>query len=430
MFFTGKKIYEERLYKFYEYSLSCCILFLALWLRKSLLPFKSYDMGNFYLPWYNFILSHGGFHALKFNFADLNVPYLYLIVIATHFPFTAITNIKLISIAFDVVLAGFTFLIVREKYRQTFVPFLAACIILFLPSIFINSSFWGECDSSYAALSLGAIYFLSSRRYFWSFVFLGLAISVKLQAIFVFPVLLIVFLSGEVPFLYFFIIPTVYLTLLIPALIAGRGFIDLLLIYVSQPDTYHCLTMNAPNVYQWLRPGCYFNQQLKQGGIIFTLALVLILSLVVLHNRRKLTSVRIIRLSFLFSLLLPFFLPIMHDRYFYLADVLSIAYSFYVPKRFYLAIITPLTSFLSYMPFLFGNPTIELRYVAFAPLLVTVVVVWDLIVDLFLPEIPIQATDHGVNFTSQLVCLATVDEELTDKVDAKANPVPTTQQNS
>ena len=429
MFFTGKKIYEERLYKFYEYSLIFCILFLALWLRKSLLPFTTYDMGTFYLPWYNFILSHGGFHALKFNFADLNVPYLYLIVIATHFPFTAITNIKLISIAFDVVLAGFTFLIVREKYGQTFVPFLAACIILFLPSIFLNSSFWGECDSSYAALSLGAIYFLSSRRYFWSFVFWGLAISVKLQAIFVFPVLLIVFLSGEVSFLYFFIIPAVYLTLLIPALIAGRGFIDLLLIYVSQSDIYPCLTMNAPNMYQWLRSGCFFNQQLKQGGIILTLALVLILSLVVLHSRKKMTSVRIIRLSFLFSLLLPFFLPFMHDRYFYLADVLSIAYAFYVPKRFYLAIITPLTSFLSYMPFLFGNPIIKLSYVAFAPLLVIVVVIWDLIVDLYLTEIPIQATDHGVKFTGQSERPVTVDEELTDKVDAKANAVPTTQYN-
>ena len=82
------------------------------------------------------------------------------------------------------------------------------------------------------------------------------------------------------------------------------------------------------------------------------------------------------------------------------------------------------------MPFLFGNPTIELRYVAFAPLLVIVVVVWDLIVDLYLTEIPIQATDHGVKFTGQSERPVTVDEELTDKVDAKANPVPTTQQNS
>ena len=107
MFFTRKKDYKEWLPKFYEYGLIACILFLALWLRKSLLPFISGDMVNFYLPWYNFILSHGGSHAFKFDFAVLNVPYLYLYAIATHFPFSAPTNIKLLSIAFDMVLAGF-----------------------------------------------------------------------------------------------------------------------------------------------------------------------------------------------------------------------------------------------------------------------------------------------------------------------------------
>src|SRR5437660_4954842 len=401
MFFAGKKIAGDQLHTFYKYGLIFCILFLALWLRKSLLPWVSVDMTTFYLPWYNFILSHGGFYALKFNFADLNVPYLYLIVIATHLPFSAITNLKLISIAFDIVLAGFTFLIVREKYGQTLVPFLAACAMLFLPSIFINSSFWGETDSGYVSLSLGAIYFLSSKRYFWSFVFWGLAISVKLQAIFVFPVLLIVLLSGEVPLLYFLLIPAVYLILLIPALIAGRGFTDLLFIYVPQSNVYHCLTMNAPNVYQWLRPGCYSNQQVKQGGIILTVALVLLVSLLVMHSRKKLTPVRIIRLAFLFSLLLPFLLPVIHERYFYLADVLSIVYAFYVPRRFYLAIITELASFLSYMPFLFGNPTIPLPYVAFGPLFVITVVAWDLIVDLYARATIIQTTDHRANSPSQ-----------------------------
>ncbi|HZO71543.1 MAG TPA: hypothetical protein VFB60_05030 [Ktedonobacteraceae bacterium] len=422
MFFAEKKISEERLHTFYKYGLIGCILFLALWLRKSLLPWVSVDMTTFYLPWYNFILSHGGFSALKFNFADLNVPYLYLIVIATHLPFSAITNLKLISIMFDMVLAGFTFLIVRKAYGPTLVPFLAACVVLFLPSIFINSSFWGETDSSYVSLSLGAIYFLLSKRYFWSFVFWGLAISVKLQAIFVFPVLLIVLLSGEVPLLYFLIIPAVYLILLIPALIAGRGFTDLLFIYVSQSNIYHCLTMNAPNVYQWLRPGCYFNQQLKQGGIILTVALVLIVSLVVLYSRKKLTPVRIIRLSFLFSLLLPFFLPTMHERYFYLADVFSIVYAFYMPRRFYLAMITQLTSFLSYMPFLFGNPTIPLPYVAFGPLFVVAIVVWDLIVDLYWRETVSQPTDPGANLPGRSERPATVDDEAADKIKARTNP--------
>lgn len=422
MFFAKKKIAGEQLQTFYQYSLVFCMLFLALWLRKSLLPWISIDMTTFYLPWYNFILSHGGFHALKFNFADLNVPYLYLIVIATHFPFSAVTNLKLISVTFDLVLAGFTFLFVRKAYGRTFVPFLAACVMLFLPSIFLNSSFWGETDSGYVSLSLGAIYFLSSKRYFWSFVFWGLAISVKLQAIFVFPVLLVVLLSGEVPLLYFLIIPAVYLILLIPALIAGRSFIDLLFIYASQSNIYHCLTMNAPNVYQWLGQGCYFNQQVEQGGIILTVALVLLVSLVVLHSRKKLTPVRIIRLAFLFSLLLPFLLPLMHERYFYPAGVLSIVYAFYVPRRFYLAIITELTSFLSYMPFLFGNPTIPLPYVAFGPLFVITVVAWDLIVDLYSRATITQTTDHATDTPSQSERPAAVDDELSDKIKARMNP--------
>ncbi len=421
MFFAEKKISEAQLHTFYKYGLIFCILLLALWLRKSLLPWVSVDMTTFYLPWYNFILSHGGFAALKFNFADLNVPYLYLIVIATHLPFSAITNLKLISIMFDMVLAGFTFLIVRKAYGQSLVPLLAACAVLFLPSIFINSSFWGETDSSYVALSLGAIYFLSSKRYFWSFVFWGLAISVKLQAIFVFPVLLMVLLSGEVPLLYFLIIPAVYLILLIPALIAGRGFVDLLFIYVSQSNIYHCLTMNAHNVYQWLSSGCYFNQQVKQGGIIFTVALVLIVSLVVLHSRKKLTPVRIIRLSFLFSLLLPFLLPTMHERYFYLADVLSVVYAFYMPRRFYLAMITQLTSFLSYMPFLFGNSPIPLPYVAFAPLFVIAMVAWDLIIDLYLRATLLQPPDQSADLPALSEHPVAVDDEATDKVKARMN---------
>lgn len=418
MFLIREKDHKEWLPKFYEYGLVACLLFAALWLRKSLLPFISGDMDNFYLPWYNFILSHGTLHAFKFNFSIINVPYLYLYAIATHFPFSAPTNIKLLSIAFDMVLAVFMYLIVREKYARTFAPFLAVCIILFLPTVFLNSSLWGESDSSYVAICLGAIYFLMRRRYFWSFVFWGLAISIKLQAVFVFPVLLTVFLSGEVPLLYFLLIPAVYLTTLIPAIIAGRSFIDLLLIYPSQASI-QCLTMNAPNMYQWFGQGCYYVEQIKQGGIIFTFALVLIVSLIVLRSRQKLTPVRIIRLSLLFSLLLPFFLPMMHERYFYLADVLSIVYAFYVPKRFYVAIIVELTSLLSYMPFLFGGPSvfhapsIPLPYVAFAPLLVIIIVARDLIMDLYV--LKHQITDPQGHFTGQSELPAPEDEEFVGK---------------
>jgi Gpi18-like mannosyltransferase len=48
----------------------------------------------------------------------------------------------------------------------------------------------------------------------------------------------------------------------------------------------------------------------------------------------------------------PFFLPRMHERYFYLADVISLLYAFYNPRRWYLPVLIILASTLSYMPYL------------------------------------------------------------------------------
>jgi hypothetical protein len=43
----------------------------------------------------------------------------------------------------------------------------------------------------------------------------------------------------------------------------------------------------------------------------------------------------------------------MHERYFYLADVLSVVLAFYRPRLWYLPLIVQASSFLSYVPFLF-----------------------------------------------------------------------------
>lgn len=48
----------------------------------------------------------------------------------------------------------------------------------------------------------------------------------------------------------------------------------------------------------------------------------------------------------------PYFLPHMHERYFYLADMLSVIYGFYVPRHWYIPIIVVLSSFISYSAFL------------------------------------------------------------------------------
>src|SRR5205814_981863 len=52
-------------------------------------------------------------------------------------------------------------------------------------------------------------------------------------------------------------------------------------------------------------------------------------------------------------LLLPYFLPGMHERYFYAADVFSLIYVFYRPQRWWAACLIQLASAFTYLPYLF-----------------------------------------------------------------------------
>jgi Gpi18-like mannosyltransferase len=84
-----------------------------------------------------------------------------------------------------------------------------------------------------------------------------------------------------------------------------------------------------------------------------------------------------------FALAIPFLLPEMHERYFYLADVLSIIYAFYFPRYFYVAVIMQLCSLLSYAPYLMNTQVVNLAYVAFGVLVIIVITVVDLVLTLY-----------------------------------------------
>jgi len=73
----------------------------------------------------------------------------------------------------------------------------------------------------------------------------------------------------------------------------------------------------------------------------------------------------------------------MHERYFYLADVLSIIYAFYFPRYFYVAVIMQLCSLLSYAPYLMNTQVINLAYVAFGVLTIIVITLTDLVLTLY-----------------------------------------------
>jgi hypothetical protein len=57
--------------------------------------------------------------------------------------------------------------------------------------------------------------------------------------------------------------------------------------------------------------------------------------------------------ALLSALMPPFLLPGMHERYFFAADVLSVLYAFYDPRRWYVAVLIQFASAFSYYPYLF-----------------------------------------------------------------------------
>jgi Gpi18-like mannosyltransferase len=121
------------------------------------------------------------------------------------------TILRIISVVFDLVLAYFTYRIVALRHTGTWLPSLAAIIVLFLPTVATNSGMWGQADSFYAALGLGGVSFLVLRRPWLASVFFGLSLAFKLQAVFLFPLLLVLALKKWLPWRALLAIPGVVL---------------------------------------------------------------------------------------------------------------------------------------------------------------------------------------------------------------------------
>jgi Gpi18-like mannosyltransferase len=235
----------------------CMLVFLyalAIYLRYTLFDIHTSDYDGYFSRWYDFIQSHGGFAALKYNFSNYNVSYLYLLTLGTYLPLPKVITIKGIPVCFDFVMAYFIYLIVRLKYQQSFLlPTIASLAVLFTPTVFLMSGLWGQFESIYASLCVGSLYFVLRKRPEWACMLFGLALSFKLQAFFLFPLLFILLITRDIPKRYMLIIPVVYVITVLPACLMGRNFMDALTIYRSwADDPVHSLTNNAPNLFQWL----------------------------------------------------------------------------------------------------------------------------------------------------------------------------------
>jgi Gpi18-like mannosyltransferase len=359
---------------------------LALSLRYSLRSFASQDYSYYNKVWYQTI-KELGFSALGQSFSNYTPPFLYLLYIVSKLlpNIATVTAVKLPSILCDFVCAWYVYRIVRLKYEKGPVPIFAFLAILFSPTVILNSAVWGQADSIFTAALVAFLFYLLKKQPWLACIAFGIAFSIKLQSIYLAPLLMALFFKKVISWKHLLTIPAVYLIAIIPAWIAGRPLVELLTVYFDQVQGVPGLFHNAPNIYTWLPVddyGIFF-----QAGIIFAVSISLIYVAVALKSHAKLSKHLIVQLAFVSALLVPYFLPKTHDRYFYPSDILSIVYAFYFPEYFYIALAANLISFFVYPPYLFGMDIFPPTVLALALLVVIFIVTQQLMNVLYKPQL-------------------------------------------
>jgi len=289
------------------------------------------DMSNFYFIWYQNILDNGIAVLYRENITNYSPLFSYLLAITTHFDSLVprVTAIKLLPILFDFISTYFVYRIVRIKYPTGNKPYWAAGLFFVLPTIFINSAHWGQMDALYTTFLIISLYFFLKEKPLLGMLAFALSFSVKFQAIFFVPFLVVLLLKKKVRWWQFFLVPAVYVITCVPAVLMGTSWRSVLTIYLGQASQFSQLSFHAPNLYMFV-PKDYSEPGLVIGFIVAfcTLAGWIIFTAA---DKRELTPERMVLLALISVSLTPFVLPRMHERYFYPADALSLIAAFFKP---------------------------------------------------------------------------------------------------
>lgn len=251
--------------------------------------------------------------------------------------------------------------------------YLAFAITFILPSVILNSAAWAQCDSIYTMFLIMCLYFILLDKDYIAMICFSFSFTFKIQAVFFAPFILLLILKKKIRMRTVGMVPIIYLVSLTPALIVDGDFIRLLTVYFKQVKQYSILNMNVPNIWAFFKDISL--PELGKAGIFFAGTVILIiLYYFIMQPNFKMSNEVIISLALFFSFLMPFLLPYMHERYFYLSDVLCIIFIFYFSKQFWMLFSTQFCSVQAIIPFLFGGQILDLKWLTVIELINIIVV--------------------------------------------------------
>lgn len=297
-------------------ALACVLLWFAL-------PVITLDMTEFLTPWFDHIVAVGPIAAFASPFGNYTPAYLYLLALVAPLAglIAAPLLIKLVSLAGTAALAlAVRHLLIRLDAPQ---PNRAAALVLILPSALLNAGLLGQCDAIWAAPCIMALAAAVDRKHLVMLAWCGLALGIKVQALLFAPFVIALLINRRVPLRLWPIAPLTAAATMLPAWVAGWPAGDLVTVYFRQADTYPALALNAPNLWQIVEALPWIGT-LPLSGLALASALGATAAYIAWFSTRNLDGRALLAPASLAPLLTAGLLPHMHERYFFLADILAL----------------------------------------------------------------------------------------------------------
>lgn len=190
-------------------------------------------------------------------------------------------------------------------------------------------------------------------------IFYGIALSFKMQAIFILPFILVYYIMNKKFSIKHFMGTLLSIVVLsIPGCLNGRNIFDTLKVYIGQvKENPDWIFYNYPGI-SYL----FTNADSPVEYVRVTKTLCLITALVVLgsiaawviYKKIEMSKYNFLYLAFLMTYAAVLFMPAMHERYGYVYEILAILLAIYDTKTIVGCIALQLCSVITYSRYLFG----------------------------------------------------------------------------
>ena len=403
---TIDKIFDVE-FKFGDVKIKCFDILVAIVLttlgvmfRFSLYDIESGDYVKAFADWMKECHAAGGFAYLGIkpgvsdaSTFDYNCMFQYLIVLLHYIGGNgAIADmylVKTLSVIFDFVcavnLARIAYHVSGRNVQKSMLAYFA---VLFLPTVVLNSAAWAQNDSIYTAFILLSLLHVLKGNDFRVFLYLAISYSFKQQAIFFVPFIILMWLKNQIMIRYALVVPVFHVVSMIPSAIAGREWADLLGIYGNQVEMFTRLSMNYPSIYTIITSDLDKNVRrlIIKGGVLATVVIFGMIAYYMYNKKFEITDKFMITLVIFTAELCCFCLPVMHERYGYMPELLAVVYALYSYKRLPVCAFLQVISMITYTRYLFGSTVTYLWPLTVAMLVIILTVGYDLYKQMQIPE--------------------------------------------